>query len=474
MNARATTIRIAVIGHTNAGKTSLLRTLMHDRGFGEVSSRPATTRHVEATVIELGDGWALELADTPGLEDSMGLLDALHAADSSPRVSGAARIEIFLDSLLAMTDFAQEAKALRQLLASDLALYVVDAREPVLGKYQDEFAILASSGKPCLVVLNFTASQGAEPARWRSALQTAGIHNVTSFDSVVFDAADERRLWQQVGLLLPAAEAHCARLVASRERELAARQAQAARLIAEALTDCAALRAPVRDAANGASGSLLGPRVRTREAALSRDLLCLFRFVEDDYEARDLPLAGAAWTLDPFDGELLKELGLSLGTSAAKGVAAGAVVDALTAFHSLGAATLIGGVLGAGLDAATRLGRHVQDRLGGERFEQIDEATALFIARRAVMLVHDLTRRGHAAQTPVAARTQLATALPGEADLRREIGRAGRHPEWSELGADADPDDAARSRGVQAMLIPLLTALRATVPATVSDRADAH
>lgn len=462
MKPTVRTIRIAVIGHTNAGKTSLLRTLMHDRGFGEVSSRPATTRHVEATTLDLGDGWALELADTPGLEDSMGLLDALHASAASPRVSGAARIQTFLDSLLATTDFAQEAKALRQLLASDLALYVVDAREPVLGKYQDEFAILASSGKPCLVVLNFTSSTNADPARWRSALQTAGIHNVTGFDTVVFDAADERRLWQQVGLLLPAAEAHCARLVASRERELAARQVQAARLIAETLVDCAALRAPVQDAASGPGGRLLATGVRAREAALSRDLLGLFRFVEDDYEARDLPLAGAAWTLDPFDGELLKELGLSLGTSAAKGAAAGAVVDALTAFHSLGAATLIGGAIGAGLDAASRVGRHLQDRLGAERYEQIDEATALFIARRAVMLVHDLTRRGHAAQSPVAARTQLATALSDEADLRRELARAGRHPDWSELGADADADDdAARARCVQAMQGPLLSALRA-------------
>jgi len=474
MNAAARSIRIAVIGHTNAGKTSLLRTLMHDRGFGEVSSRPATTRHVEASTLDLGDGWTLELADTPGLEDSMGLLDALHAADPSPRISGAARIETFLDSLLATTGFAQEAKALRQLLASDLALYVVDAREPVLGKYQDEFAILASSGKPCLVVLNFTASAHADPARWRSALQTAGIHNVTAFDTVVFDAADERRLWQQVGLLLPAAEAHCARLVAGREREFAARQAQAARLMAEALLDCAALRAPVHDAANGASGSMLGVRVRAREAALSRDLLSLFRFVESDYEARDLPLAGAAWTLDPFDGDLLKELGLSLGTSAAKGAAAGAVVDALTAFHSLGAATLIGGALGAGLDAATRLGRHLQGQFGGERFEQIDEATALFIARRAVMLVQDLTRRGHAAQTPVAARTQLATAMPGEADLRREIARAGRHPEWSELGADAEHDDTARARCVRAMQASLLCALRVPAQAVAAPDANAH
>ena len=48
-------LRIAVVGHTNTGKTSLLRTLTRDVGFGEVSSRPATTRHVEASSLLITD-----------------------------------------------------------------------------------------------------------------------------------------------------------------------------------------------------------------------------------------------------------------------------------------------------------------------------------------------------------------------------------------------------------------------------------
>jgi len=449
------TVRIAVIGHTNAGKTSLLRTLLRDRAFGEVSSRPATTRHVAVTTIGLPGGLQLELADTPGLEDSMGLLDALHAADPSPRATGAARITHFLEGPLATGVLAQEAKALRQLLASDLALYVVDAREPILGKYRDEFAIIASSGKPCLVVLNFTASPAAEPARWRGALQDAGIHNVTQFDTVVFDVAEERRLWRQVGLLLPAAEAHCAALVAAREREFEAQREQATRLIADALIDCVALR----ELLDGRGHSALVTKVRAREQALSRDLLGLFHFIEADFEAGDLPLAGAAWRFDPFDTDLLKELGLGLGTSAAKGAAAGAVVDALTAFHSLGAATLIGGALGAGLDAASRLGRHARERWRGERHEQLDEAAARFIARRAVLLVQDLACRGHAAMTPLAARTELGKPLPGEDRLRKYLARAARHPDWSALGADPDLSDAARQRTLERLAGTLLGAL---------------
>ncbi len=59
-------LRLAVVGHTNTGKTSLLRTLTRNVDFGEVSPHPATTRHVEGTSILLAGTKVLELYDTPG------------------------------------------------------------------------------------------------------------------------------------------------------------------------------------------------------------------------------------------------------------------------------------------------------------------------------------------------------------------------------------------------------------------------
>ena len=70
-------LKVAVVGHTNTGKTSLLRTLTRDVAFGEVSNRPATTRDVEAVMLMVNGEPAIELFDTPGLEDSSGLLERL-------------------------------------------------------------------------------------------------------------------------------------------------------------------------------------------------------------------------------------------------------------------------------------------------------------------------------------------------------------------------------------------------------------
>src|SRR5690606_10638694 len=126
-------LRLAVVGHTNTGKTSLLRTLTRDGAFGKVQDRPGTTRRVEGARL-LVDGMVIaELYDTPGMEDGMALLDYLdQLAPPAQRVDGPERIRRFLDSPESRRRFEQEARVLRKLLDCDAGLYVVDVRDPVL------------------------------------------------------------------------------------------------------------------------------------------------------------------------------------------------------------------------------------------------------------------------------------------------------------------------------------------------------
>ena len=154
------------------------------------------------------DGEALlELYDTPGLEDAIALLDYLDALERpGERLDGPERMARLLDSNEARGRFEQEAKVVRQLLASDAGLYVIDAREPVLAKYRDELAVLAGCGRPLLPVLNFVASPqhrggvAHRPAR-------LGLHALVRFDS---GAAARRRtaLYESLALLLERARPH--------------------------------------------------------------------------------------------------------------------------------------------------------------------------------------------------------------------------------------------------------------------------
>lgn len=434
--------RIAIVGHTNVGKTSLLRTLIRSQSFGVVSNRPATTRHAEAVRLDVGDGLGFELVDTPGFEDPSGLLDLVHEARHDAREPGSVTLQRFLASPAAGTDFAQEAKAVRQMLGADLLLLVVDAREPAIGKFLDEFRLVGLLGKPSLVVLNFVARTTADTVRWRSAAQAAGLYNVTAFDTVVFDAADERRLWQQIELLLPAAGEHCLRLLELRDRMRREQRAIAVKLTAGMLVDCTALRV----AAEGASSPVLETRVRSTEARLHEDLMGVYCFDEAAYAACELALPTARWAWDPFAPEVLEELGLSLGLSAAKGAAVGATVDAFTAFHSLGAATLLGAGIGAGLDAASRLGRALRERFTGMHYLQIELGVAVLLARRAVAFITDLEHRGHAAQSSLAAHAAVAQPLPHEAELRTLLARCQRHPRWSRFDEAPALDDDTREK----------------------------
>ena len=70
-------INIAVVGHTKTGKTSLIRTLTRDDGFGNIDESAGTTRYVEKSTIFAGDVAVINLFDTPGFEDSSDLLLAL-------------------------------------------------------------------------------------------------------------------------------------------------------------------------------------------------------------------------------------------------------------------------------------------------------------------------------------------------------------------------------------------------------------
>ncbi|HCI1881182.1 TPA: DUF3482 domain-containing protein, partial [Pseudomonas aeruginosa] len=316
---------LAVVGHTNTGKTSLLRTLTRDRGFGEVCHRPSTTRHVEGARLSVDGKALLELYDTPGLEDAIALLDYLDALERpGERLDGPERMARLLDSNEARGRFEQEAKVVRQLLASDAGLYVIDAREPVLAKYRDELAVLAGCGRPLLPVLNFVASPQHREEEWRAALARLGLHALVRFDSVAPPLDGERRLYESLALLLERARPQLDRLIADHETQAAARLRAGQRLIAELLVDVAACRrlVPGGESAVQEATRDLHQQVRKREQACVEALLRLYAFARDDARAADLPLLDGRWGDDLFNPETLRQLGIRLGGGVAAGAAA--------------------------------------------------------------------------------------------------------------------------------------------------------
>jgi hypothetical protein len=445
-------LRIAVVGHTNTGKTSLLRTLTRDTGFGEVSSRPGTTRHVEGARL-LVDGEALvELYDTPGMEDPIALLESLEAVvpPARERLDGPARIGRFVAGEPAQGRFEQEAKVLRQMLASDAAFYVVDARDPVLAKHRDELAILAGCAIPLLPVLNFVRDAAANESAWREALARLGLHAVVRFDTVAPGRGGERRLYETLATLLDAWRPALERLVAHREREARARHAAALELVAALVIDIAAARIAVPTEPQAAVRRTLAElheRVRRREQACVDALLALYRFHAQDLDAAHLPLLDGRWETDLFHPDALRAMGVRLGTGAAAGAAAGLGVDVMVGGLTLGAAAALGALAGGGWQALRHYGDRLLEHLLGQRELTVEDAIVRLLALRGLHLVQALDARGHAAVTPIGP-VDPHTGAWREGDLPDVVRGARAHPQWSGV-IGAPQADAERSEAVR-------------------------
>ena len=432
---------IAVVGHTNTGKTSLMRTLTHDVSFGEVSDRPAVTRDVAGVALLIDDRPVAELYDTPGLEDSIALLDHLHHLRGDHRRDNVEVIREFLKTDEAGTSFSQEAKVLRQVLKSDVALYVIDARDRVLGKHRDELDILRMCGRPVVPVLNFIASHDAQSSLWRDHLSRLGLHAVAEFDTVVIDELSEQHLFEKMRTLLDEHRRTIDRLIDDRREQRRTLIANSARVIAELLVDIAALRLLVpRDDEDRLrkSGARLRDLVREREQRCVRDLLELHRFHPDDCTADALPIEDGRWTFDPFDPEVLQQFGIRAGSGAAAGAMAGLAIDLATGGMSLGAAAATGAAIGAVLGGGQSHARRLFHRMRGLAELRVDDGPILLLAVRQIDLVRALLRRGHASQH----RVTLETPEVKIRALPKPLRRARMQTNWCSMETEGDPGSA--------------------------------
>lgn len=395
-------LKLAVVGHTNTGKTSILRTLLRDVYFGEVKNEAATTRHVEqARLTDSQTGEVLvALYDTPGLEDASGLMDWLEDNTASRR-DGIERLQQFLAADIAQSidssrvsdsyDYSQEAKVIRQLLASDMAIYVVDAREPVLGKYKDELAILSWAAIPVMPVFNFTDSQNANIDDWQTMLARRNLHISTRFDSVAFEFEDEMRLWQNLATMLTHSEM-LEKLMARRTEDWAQLYDEANIIIADFLINVAAFVREINEDDDPMPVlEQMQEAVRQSERAMQHNLLNLYKFYDNAVAATPLELQ--AYQQDPFDPELLKSYGIRTTSGAAAGALLGLGIDAAALGTTLGLGAAIGGIAGGLLSNTSS----IADRITGVKRLYIDPATLTLLATRAIDLLTALRHRGHAA-----------------------------------------------------------------------------
>lgn len=435
-------LSVAVVGHANAGKTSLLRTLLRDSEFGEVADQAGTTRHVEGGALLIDDSTRLALFDTPGLEDSIALLHILDGFDAGH--DGLQRLQQFLDNLSDYPDLQQEAKVLRALLNNDLIFYVIDLREPILGKYLDELKILSFAAKPVIPVLNFTQQGGENIDAWKVQLARLNFHAFVAFDNVHFKFSDEVKIYQKMQTLLADKEYLLAELISLREQQWQQTFNTAKQLVADLFIDAACARyvADNSEAAITAQTQGLQQAVRDAESRCVKQLLQLYQFRQGDLHNDELPVQHGEWALDLFSSDNLQEFGIKLGGNIAKGAGLGVAVDVAVGGITLGAAALTGGVVGALWSVKQRYYDEIHAKIKGKRYLCVDEATLQVLWLRQLKLLTTLQQRGHASFDKITLQNS-AQITPDNLPKKwsHYLRKLHAQPDWSSLNKSLNNSD---------------------------------
>ena len=490
-------LSLSLVSHTNAGKTTLARTLL-GRDVGTVRDAPHVTEFADVyTMLETPQGEQLRLWDTPGFGDSVRLAKRLRASGNPlgwflSEVWDRWRDRAFWSSQQAIRNVRDEA---------DVMLYLVNAAESpeAAGYVQPEMELLGWIGKPVIVLLNQLgapregAAEAAEVERWRAHLAGhAQVHAVLPLDAFA-------RCWVQEGALLQAIEG----VLVDEQRALmgrlrAAWQAQRwqtfeaamgtladslARLAmaVEVLPDQGGLGARLRQVGTAIGiGNAEQTPTTVAQAALAQRLA-------DEVSASTLTLITLHGLEGRAQGEILARLAthfetrLKLDEGKAAlwgGMVSGALVglkaDLLSGGLTLGGGLIAGGLIGAlgaaGLARCVNLVRGTDSSWvawNAEALDQMLEAALL----RYLAVAHFGRGRGDWAQgeSPPHWREVVQRALLGQREVlamlwRERDGRGGKA-----IG-DVSGDDAREARRlITAALVPVLTqamgdALRSLYP----------
>lgn len=240
------TVSLSLISHTNAGKTTLARTLLSE-SVGEV--RDAAHVTVQATaypLVETPEGDRLVLWDTPGFGDSARLAKRLRQQGNPIGWFMSQVWDRFRDRTLWLNQLA--VRNTRD--QADVVLYLVNASEEPedAGYLAPELSVLEWIGKPVIVLLNQTGPRRPrdeeEPAdgRWRTLLQQwSQVKSVLTLDAFARCWIQEVGLFDSVDAVLgPAQRGAFARLsMAWRARRMAQfEQATRALVLPLALAAC--------------------------------------------------------------------------------------------------------------------------------------------------------------------------------------------------------------------------------------------
>lgn len=233
--------RLAVVGHPNKGKSSLVATLAEDDSVS-IGRDPGTTIESRAYPLRIDGRPLYTLIDTPGFQRARRVLAWLQerarregatAADRPRLVAG------FVAEPSHAARFPDECELLRPIVDGAGILYVVDGGVPYGPEYEAEMEILRWTGRPSMALIN-PIGKDDHVGPWQVALGQF-FRVVRVVDAVEADHDTRRRLLLAFGELEADWRDPIETAVAALDEVRVAHRRQSAREIAELMADALSL-----------------------------------------------------------------------------------------------------------------------------------------------------------------------------------------------------------------------------------------
>lgn len=365
---------LAIMGHPNAGKSSVVATLTENDRI-EIDKRAGTTTRSDEYPVVIDGQTIMQFIDTPGFQNPTDILEWFQSHQNEIDLAGAF-VAAHRDDRL----FSHDRALLEPISQGAGIILVVDGSKRIKEKDRTEMELLRLTGRPRMAILNNLSTVQKHMPAWQDALSRT-FNSLREFNAHHATYAERIRLLQALKGIDQRWEPKLEATIESFERDWERRIDQTLTTILTLLKDALGLRITRFLKVDEIAGDKEREAIRERMSETFHNELR--RLEAEAQEQIRTHFHHNVWNLSPeslltkdlFSHDVEQSLGLSkqqlILAGAAGGAATGGIIDLGVGGLSFGTGALIGAVTGGALGAfgkAAMAKVDIQKKLGIERF----------------------------------------------------------------------------------------------------------
>ena len=440
-NTRSEIPRLAIMGHPNAGKSSVVATLTENDRIA-IDKRAGTTTESDFYPVIIDGETVIEFIDTPGFQNPGAILEWFQA---HPEIRDLARE--FVKTHRHDPLFSHDCALLEPVAKGAGMILVVDGSKRIKEKDRIEIELMRLTARPRMAILNNLTKETRHLPQWQDTL-SKGFNSVREFNAHRATYGERIKLLKALKSIDQRWEERLARTIDAFERDWDRRTDQAVDTILTLMKEALGSRVSKtfkearldmqggRDQAKAEVMAELEDRLRQLEASAHGQIRAHFR-----HHVWDQP-PDSLLAKDLLSDEVNRALGLSRRALTLAGMTAGAAtgagVDMALAGTSLGGAAFLGAVAGgllglaggkalAKLDIEIKPGtaRFTAGPVSNPKFPFILLDRALLFSARAMNWAHGRQAANEAAPDKVPEKSIPVTGFTEELNTaeQRELAR---------------------------------------------------